>query len=152
MRSSVNVSTHESVTPALARLNAAIDDVAQQPGWSYDRVAREAGFHPMTLNSLRWGKTPNPSERVLRGLDRVLGFEEGKGAARILAGKSPIKVKKANKANEAEVDPYVAQIEATGLKREQKDVLISIYLNAVAAQGAVILDQAREMEEKQRGA
>jgi hypothetical protein len=146
MRSSVNVSNPESVPAALARLNAYIDDVAQQPGWSYDRVAREAGFHPMTLNSLRWGKTPNPSERILRGLDRVLGFKEGQGAQRILAGKRPVPATKP----EEQTDPDIAEIEATGLNREQKDILIAILRNQRAAAAAGVLEQAREWEEQRR--
>lgn len=147
MRSSVNVSTPQSVPAALARLNAVIDDVAKQPGWSYERVAREADFHPMTLHALRKGRSTNPDERTLRGLDRVLGFEPGKGVARILAGKEPVR---ARKPEEEETDPAIAEIEATGLTREQKDILIAVYRSQRAAAAAGVLEQAREWEEQRR--
>lgn len=146
MRSSVNVSNPESVPAALARLNAAIDVVAKQRDWSYDRVAREAGFHPMTLHSIRKGRSKNPDERTLRGLDRVLGFEEGKGVQRILDGKEPVRVRKP----EEETDPAILEIEDTNLSREQKDILIAIYRNQRAAAAAGVLEQAREWEEQRR--
>jgi transcriptional regulator with XRE-family HTH domain len=146
MRSSVNVSTPESVSPALARLNAAIDDVAQQPGWSYKRVATEAGIDVMTLHAVRKGNSMNPSDRTAWGLDRVLGYEKGKGVQRILAGKRPVPAEKP----EEETDPAIAEIEATGLNREQKDILIAVYLNQRAAAASGVLEQAREWEEQRR--
>jgi hypothetical protein len=144
------VDTPQNVAPALARLNAYIDDVAQQPGWSYKRVATEAGVDVMTLHALRKGNSTNPSDRTAWGLDRVLGFEKGKGVQRILAGKNPVKAKKA----EEVTDPAIAEIEATALKREQKDVLIALYLNQRNAAADGIIEQAREWEQKnqQRGA
>lgn len=147
MRSSVNVSTPESVPVALARLNAVIDDVAKQPGWNYERIAAEAGFHVMTLHSLRKGRTRNPDERTLRGLDLVLGYEPGKGVQRILDGKRPVP---ARKPEEEETDPNIAEIEATGLNREQKDILIAVYRNQIAAAAAGVREQAREWEEQRR--
>jgi transcriptional regulator with XRE-family HTH domain len=140
------VSTPESVPAALARLNAVIDDVAKQPGWNYERIAAEAGFHVMTLHSLRKGRSKNPDERTLRGLDAVLGFEPGKGVARILAGKEPVRAKKPDE----ETDPAIAEIEATGLDRTQKDILIAVLRNQRAAAAAGVLEQAREWEEQRR--
>jgi hypothetical protein len=147
MRGYVNVSTPESVPSHLARLNAAIDDVAKQPGWSYKRVATEAGFDVMTLHALRKGRTKNPDDRTCRGLDRVLGFKEGQGVQRILAGKSPLKAKVAG---EPETDLTITEIEASGLTREQKDVLISVYRAQKAAAEDATMQQLREMEERQK--
>jgi hypothetical protein len=105
----------------------------------------------MTLHALRKGRTRDPSDRTAWGLDRVLGYEKGKGVQRILAGREPVPVKP--KAEE-ETDPTIAKIEATGLKRAQKDILIAVYLNQRNAAANGILEQARELEEqkRQRGA
>jgi hypothetical protein len=138
------VSTPESVPSHLARLNAAIDDVAQRPGWSYDRVAREAGFSVMTLHSLRWGKTKEPTDRVAWALDRVLGFKEGKGVQRILAGKSPIKAE--GPKPEDETDKAIRRIrEMKHLSDFQKEMLI----NTLEETRQRVIEQAEEMDAKQ---
>ena len=147
MQGCASVSTNESVPAALARLNAAIDDVAQQPGWSYKRVATEAGIDPMTLHALRQGRSLNPTDRTAWGLDRVLGFEKGRGVQRILAGRNPVLAKKPG---DTEPDTTIAAIEASGLTREQKDILISVYRAQKAAAEDTTLQQMRELEERQK--
>jgi hypothetical protein len=138
------VSTPQSVSPALARLNAAIDDVAKQPAWSYKRVATEAGIDVMTLHALRKGRSRNPDDRTTWGLDRVLGFKQGEGVQRILAGKSPIKAKKAKP--EDETDAAIRQIrEKKHLNELQKQLLI----NTIVETRQRVLDQAEEMDAKQ---
>jgi transcriptional regulator with XRE-family HTH domain len=146
MSSCVNVSTPQSVPAALARLNAVIDDVAKRPGWSYKRVATEAGIDVMTLHALRKGRTRYPDDRTCWGLDGVLGYEKGKGVQRILAGREPV----LKDAEPEEADPTIAEIEATGLERGQKDVLIAVYLNQRAAAATGVIEQAREWEQEQR--
>lgn len=141
MRCSVNVNTPESVPTALARLNAVIDDVAKQPGWNYEKVADEAGFHVMTLHALRKGRTKNPDERTLRGLDIVLGFEPGKGVQRILDGKRPVKAKAKTPVQEDETAKRIRRIrEMEHLNEFQKQAFIDMIVG--------VLDQAEEMDAK----
>lgn len=151
MRSSVNVSTRQSVVPPdrLARLNAAIDDIAKQPSWSYKRVANEAGIDVMTLNALRWGKTRDPDERTLRGIDKVLGFEPGQGLRRILDGKLPIRVKREDEesATVREIRDKIQRIESMqNLKPEQQRMFIGVLLRQIDA----IVEQADEANREQR--
>lgn len=147
MRSSVNVSTHESVPAALARLNAYIDDVAQRPGWSYKRVATEAGIDVMTLHAVRQGRSLNPTDRTAWGLDRVLGFKEGKGVQRVLAGRNPVLEKKSD---EVEADPTIVAIESSALRDDQKELLKAVYRANKAGVEDATVQQVRELEEKQK--
>lgn len=133
----VNVSTPQNV----ARLNKAIEDRARELGKSFNQVARDAGITTETLSALRGkGKKRSPDsrpyEKTARGIDRALQWAEGTTMA-IWDGRTP---------EESSSDPAIAEIEATSLSREQKDILISVLKNARAG----VLQQAREMEAQQR--
>jgi hypothetical protein len=132
----VNVSTPQNV----ARLNKAIEDRARELGKSFNQVARDAGITTETLSALRGkGKKRDPGsrpyEKTARGIDRALQWAEGTTMA-IWDGRTP----------EEGGDPAIAEIEATSLSREQKDILISVLKNARAG----VLQQAREMEAQQK--
>lgn len=142
----VNVNNPQSVpSDVLARLNAAIDDVAQQPGWSYKRVAAEAGIDVMTLNALRWGKTTNPSDRTAWSLDRILGFERGKGVQRILEGKRPVRVKAAEP--EDATDAAIREINA---KKHLTDRQKQMFIAMLVRQRELLMEQVDEADRQQR--
>lgn len=147
MRQCVNVSTKESVVPAdrLERLNAAIDAVAKQQGWNYERVAREAGVNVMTLHSLRWGKTRNPDDRTAWGLDAVLGFEKGKGIQRILEGKRTVRAK----VDEPE-DATDAAIREIREKKYLSDAQKQAFIDLLVRQRDALLEQVDELDRQHR--
>lgn len=70
-----------------ARLRAAIEARAAEPGWSLARVAREAEIDVQTLWSIRKGQ--QPSKRTMRGLDRALGWTDG-STETLLDGGEPV--------------------------------------------------------------
>jgi hypothetical protein len=72
-----------------ARLRAAIEARAEEPGWSLARIAREAGpIDVQTLWAIRTGKNA-PSKRTMRGLDRALGWTDG-STETLLDGGEPV--------------------------------------------------------------
>lgn len=137
----VNVKTPRSVTPeAKARLAAAIEDRANQTGWSYKRIATEAGVDVVTINALRAGDyATRPYRRTLRGLDRALRLVDG-SCERILNGEEPIQLL---------TDPVasvVAEIEALpNLSAEQKKVLIGVLESTIRN----TREQAQRLNEEQ---
>ena len=143
------VCVNVSPTTNVARLNEAIEDRARELGLTYNEVARRAGFSTQTLSDLRGkGKQHRPDRRpkdsTLRGVDTALEWPIGTALAYWDGRKGPA----------GDADPTIAEIEATRLTREQKNILISVYRNQRAAAATGILEQARELEEKkqQRGA
>ncbi|MCO6011465.1 hypothetical protein NE236_41600 [Actinoallomurus purpureus] len=153
------MSTPQSVDPAhKARLAEAIEDRAAQPGWSYKRIADEAGVDVVTVNALRKGDFKSrPYRRTLRGLDRALGLADGT-CERILNGEEPIRPREAKKAQKPsaeqlpkgalpqEVASVIAEIESLeNLSEEQRAILINTLL--AAAHG--IRDQAQRLNEEQ---
>jgi hypothetical protein len=133
----VNVSTPQNV----ARLNKAIEDRARELGLTFNEVARRSGKSTETLMNLRGkGKKRSPDSRpydsTFRGVDHALQWPEGTTAA-IWDGRD---------LPDGGGDPAIAEIEATSLSREQKDILISVLKNARAG----VLQQAREMEAQQK--
>lgn len=133
--------TPRSVTPEdKARLAAAIEDRAHQPGWTYKRIATEAGVDVVTINAWRKGDYKNrPYGRTLRGLDRALGLVDG-SCERILNGEEPIQF---------QADPVasvIAEVEALpNLSREQKDVLIGVLESTIRN----TREQARKLNQEQ---
>lgn len=141
MRCSVNVSTPQHVE----RLNQAIEDRARELGKSLNQVARDAGISTETLSALRGkgkkrGPDSRPYDKTARGIDRALQWPDGTTMA-IWDGRTV--------EPDEGTDPAIAEIEATSLSREQKDILISVLKDARAG----VLRQARDLEAKQqRGA
>jgi hypothetical protein len=70
-----------------ARLRAAIEARADEPGWTFARIAREAEIDVQTLWAIRKGQ--QPSKRTMRGLDRALGWTDG-STETLLDGGEPV--------------------------------------------------------------
>lgn len=126
-----------STPQGLARLNEAIKDRAEQPGWSLRRIATEAGIDVQTLYAIRNGKN-RPSRRTARGLDGPLGWEEGSTLAVLDGGEPTPRVTQVSGE-----DPYEARIMALeNLPEETKLAMIKRMRENKAAIERQIVEEA----------
>lgn len=139
------------IAPHVARLIALIEDRANQPGWSYQRIADEAGVNLSTITAIRKGMRHVPNPRTLRGLSRALGFTDDSVEQLLATGAEPVRIKEPEP--EPPQDPLEAEIRAKpNLSEEERAIFVDLLREARRTAGQTIVDKAEELDRRRRGA